>query len=401
MHILPSPVAGDNNTVADLLRQRLGLVIPADRLAACLRRLGYDSSNAASAVLRGEAPDSAVWQALLRELAIGETYFFRDTVRLESAIQTVYTNRIATALEDVPQNFTAWSAGCATGEEAYTLAIMLQTALPPTWKIRVIGTDINAQALANARRGVYGVWSFRSDNALTRAGMIVDSADRWRVPDTTRLLVEFRFLNLADSQAVYPSADLIVCRNVLLYLAPAVRLSVRERLPSAVIPGGMLVIDNVPLINPESILNLANNPEVAETALPDTDPVLGIYEQARALADQGQTSAALECLDSASPLDLACAWLRAQIYMQETSTPSSDVLRAVQRCLYIDPSFVLGYVALGNLYAAQGDKRSARRHWANAVRLTANSAPDEILPLGEGLTAGDLHTVINSHRREK
>ena len=87
--------------------------------------------------------------------------------------------------------------------------------------------------------------------------------------------------------------------------------------------------------------------------------------------------------------------------MQETSTPSSDVLRAVQRCLYIDPSFVLGYVALGNLYAAQGDKRSARRHWANAVRLTANSAPDEILPLGEGLTAGDLHTVINSHRREK
>ena len=393
---LPLPIS-EQNTFADLLRQRLGLVIPADRLAACLRRLGYDSSSVARTALRDESLDSAVWQRLLRELAIGETYFFRSAPQLEAAIQSVYSH--FDLADSRPSTFTAWSAGCATGEEAYTLAILLRAVLPLDWTIRVIGTDINAQALATARRGYYTSWSFRSVDALSRGGLIADGTDRWRVPDALRALVEFRLLNLTDTDAIYPTADLIVCRNVLLYLSPSARNRVRERLPTAVKTGGALVIDDAPLPSAKTAAAMINSvPD--DGSLLDPGPAPSLYERARVLTDDGQIDAALDLLQSGSPLDLACAWLRAQIYMQGTKYPPIEVLRAVQRCLYIDPSFALGYVALGNLYATQGDQRSARRQWANAARIAAESAPEEALPFGEGLTAGDLHSVIGGYKRE-
>lgn len=379
-------------TPADLLRQRLGLVIPADRLLASLRRIGFDSVQGAAASLRGATPESSLWQQLLRELAIGETYFFRQSQPLEAAIRSVCD---AAAQHGGPHTFTAWSAGCATGEEAYTLAMLIRAAVPNGCAVQVIGTDINAEALATAQRAIYSAWSFRTADALTRGGLIADGADRWRVPDATRALVSFRLLNLVDAGADYPRADLVVCRNVLLYLSPSARQLLRERLRAAVNPGGQLLIDEtLPLTEtrPTSRPLPALTPPPLETSS-------GLYDQARVLADDGQSDAALAVLAGASPLNLGCAWLRAQIYMHAGGVPPLEMLRAVQRCLYIDPSFVLGYVTLGNLYAAQGDQHSARRQWANAVRLTAQRETGEALPFGEGLTAGDLHAVIGGQQR--
>ncbi len=376
------------------MRQRCGLTLSNDRLIRPVRRLGYTDIENAATRLRAEPLESAAWQALLRELAIGETYFFRDADKLETAIDAV----VAARAEQGRRSVSVWSAGCATGEEAYTLAVLLQERITdPDWRIQILGTDINSVALRTARRGSYGQWSLRLPGSAIRAGLIQNSSHRWQVPDVLRQRVDFRWLNLADETIQYPAADLVVCRNALMYLDLSVRTRVYERLAAAVMPGGTLVTDDIkhiPSTMPASAELPLNGSENANS-LPQTDQKTtdeSLYEQARAAADAGQIDFALQLLDSAPALDLPCTWLRALIYIQQDRL--SDAIRVVQRCLYLDPDFALGYLTLGNLYAACNDNLSARREWLNAARLTARSAADDLLPLGEGLTAGDVQTAI-------
>jgi tetratricopeptide (TPR) repeat protein len=250
---------------------------------------------------------------------------------------------------------------------------------------------------------MYGQWSLRVPGSAERAGLIQDGSRRWHVPEALRRLVDFRWLNLTDEAAPYPAADLVVCRNVLMYLDPAVRVRVRERLAAAVLSGGALVIDdlafssNAPVMVSETFeANWASSPALVKGHVqrPNTPE---LYEQARVAADAGQFEQALRLLDDAPPLDLACTWLRALIYIQQDRP--SDAIRVIQRCLYLDPTFALGYLTLGNLYAACDDALSARRQWQNAARLTARSAPDDPLPFGEGLTAGDVQSAIGVRAR--
>ncbi|MHB8627657.1 MAG: CheR family methyltransferase [Aggregatilineales bacterium] len=385
-----------STTLSDLIRQRCGLTLSAERLIPPVRRLGYADTDAAAFRLRAEPLDGAAWQALIRELAIGETYFFRDAEKLETAIAAI----VAARTEQGRRSISAWSAGCATGEEVYTLAVLIRECMPDSdWRIQLLGTDLNTGALRTARRGLYGQWSLRLPGSAIRAGLLPNGSQRWHVPDSLRHVVDFRWLNLADETIQYPAADLVVCRNALMYFDPAVRTRVHARLSAAVMPGGALVTDDISLTaNAPSITvqTTSENGGIAESvqqyALVTEPESLSLYDQARASADTGYFDAALQLLDTASPLDLACTWLRALIYMQQDRP--TDAIRVVQRCLYLDPGFALGYLTLGNLYAACNDNLSARRQWLNAARLTAQSAPDDPLPLGEGLTAGDLQTVI-------
>lgn len=376
------------------------MIVSPERLLPPIRRLGYTDLAAATHRLRAEPLESTAWQALIRELSIGETYFFRDAEKLETAITATITARA----EQNRRSIIAWSAGCATGEEAYTLAALVSEHIPdPEWRVHIVGTDINSGALRTAGRGIYGQWSLRLPRSAERAGLTPDSSRRWHVSETLRRLVEFRWLNMTDGATQYPDADLVVCRNVLMYLDPAVRTRVRARLAAAVLPGGALVMDdidiafspNTPTFSPPAML--ATYAPERDSSVPVRHPTQAqdtsaLYEQARAAADVGQFEIALRLLDDAPPLDLACTWLRALIYIQQDR--AADAIRTVQRCLYLEPSFALGFLTLGNLYAACNDALSARRQWLNAARLTARSAPDDPLPFGEGLTAGDVQTAI-------
>lgn len=399
---------------ADLLRQRCGLTLPVDRFAQCLRRLGYEDVESAWEHLRGLPLNSAPWQRLLREFSIGETYFFRGIEPLESALHQIIAQRRAM------RTLTIWSAGCATGEEPYTLAMLVRELLPDaSWQVTILGTDINESALVTARRAVYGAWSMRGQDSRVR-GAFEPWGDRWQVAATVRQMVSFRILNLADEQALYPQADLIVCRNVLMYLEPEVQMRVRGRLSAALNADGVLLLDDARINSAQARYALSTNAFTAVDAgearrrsaskpaavrsLSNAAPGARLegslpgdsswYEQARAAADQHNWPEAHRLLDEAPILDLSCAWLRALIYQQQGEI--GEAIQALRRCLYIDHKFVLGYFTLGNLYLAQGERRLARQQWANASRLIEGIPADDKLPLGEGITAGEVAQAISS-----
>jgi chemotaxis protein methyltransferase CheR len=142
-----------------------------------------------------------------------------------------------------------WCAGCATGEEAYSLAIAVRGMLPDVddWQVSLVATDLNQAFLARADKGVYGEWSFRETDASFKAANFVAEGPRWRIRPEVRKLVRFSELNVAEEG--YPSAangtagvDLIFFRNVLLYFGQELAQKVIGRMRTALVPGGWLVL---------------------------------------------------------------------------------------------------------------------------------------------------------------
>ncbi len=140
-----------------------------------------------------------------------------------------------------------WSAGAATGEEPYSLAMALFEVFrrddPPA---TILATDIDADALEAARRGEYGEPSLGALEPERRARFFLESAEpgRWRIAEAPRRLVEFRESNLAETVAPTGGLlDVVLCRNVLMYLEDSRRQAVLERLASLLEPGGLLILD--------------------------------------------------------------------------------------------------------------------------------------------------------------
>ena len=118
------------------------------------------------------ASDSAVdLETFIAELTIGETYFFRHRAQFEALERTILPDLIARRSQE--RRLRVWSAGCATGEEPYSLAIMLDRLLPDraSWSVMILGTDINRTSLEQAQRGTYRAWSFRGWTRRRRAAI--------------------------------------------------------------------------------------------------------------------------------------------------------------------------------------------------------------------------------------
>jgi chemotaxis protein methyltransferase CheR len=232
--------------LADWIRERTGLVFPPSRLkpaaaamARAAERLG--SADARSMLARLER-DPAALEALLADLTIGETYFFRHPEQLEVIREQVLPD-LARAREGLLR---AWSAGCATGEEPYSLAILLQEAgLGGT--SRVLGTDLSSARLAVARRGRYRSWSLRGVPDTTVERYFAQRDSWYQLAPHVVAAVDFRELNLVDDPYPDPAKgvgkmDLILCRNVLIYLEPSAVERVARKLVDSLTDGGWLFL---------------------------------------------------------------------------------------------------------------------------------------------------------------
>jgi chemotaxis protein methyltransferase CheR len=193
------------------------------------------------------SPSSPLLDHLIRTLTVGETYFFRHQVYFDLLEREIMPRLIAERRER--RQLRLWSAGCATGEEAYSLAIMLARLLPDleSWDVSILGTDLNTAFLARARDGRYSGWSLRGSDEAFVAAYFTPDGGRHKIKSRLARLVRFAPLNLADP--VYPSPangtsqlDLIFCRNVLIYFGPELARQVVARLRSALAPDGWLVV---------------------------------------------------------------------------------------------------------------------------------------------------------------
>jgi chemotaxis protein methyltransferase CheR len=188
-------------------------------------------------------------EILAGHLTIGETYFFREQKSFDVLENRILPDLIASR-RGREQRLRIWSAGCSTGEEPYSLAILLSRLIPDLreWQITILATDINSRSLGKAVQGVYGDWSFRGVPQWVRQKYFTKTPDgKYELPHAIRRMVTFSVLNLAED--TYPSLstntnamDIIFCRNVLMYFESKQQQQVIRSFQRSLLEGGWLVV---------------------------------------------------------------------------------------------------------------------------------------------------------------
>lgn len=195
--------------------------------------------------LLGHLPlDNTLVQNIVRALTVKESYFFRDPSTMESLRTRILPELLAKVRDS--KVLRVWSAGCSTGEELYTIAVLLDEMLPDRhgFTIRLVGTDIDTQAIERARAGVYGAWSLRATMPSDVTRVFDRLAHGYRIKDTFRANTAFEIHNLSDPLALVPSPgefDLIFCRNVSIYFVGEAITGLHTKLRNALAPHGFWV----------------------------------------------------------------------------------------------------------------------------------------------------------------
>lgn len=244
----------------DLVYEHAGLVYDESalmlfdrRLGERLEALGLPNYQAYYKYLRFDAHNQAEMEEAVERLTTKETYFFRQEYQLR-AFQAELLPRLEQA-NTRSRRLLVWSAGCSTGEEAYTLAaLILESERFGGWDVRVIGTDLSRQCVAHARRGVYQASSLRATSAKDKARYFLELEDGFHVADSVKKLCQFGQMNLFDSGRgnLVGRVDAIFCRNVLIYFDVRSRKRVIDNLYQRLCPGGYLMLGHS-----ESLLNLS------------------------------------------------------------------------------------------------------------------------------------------------
>ncbi len=221
--------------ISEQIERKLGLAFPKNRfsdlkyaLNSALPEIGFktDYATFGDAMVNNRLTQNQS-DTLVLYLTIGETYFFREKTSLDVFTHTIIPELIKNR-DQLKREIRIWSAGCCTGEEAYTIAILLTETLPDieTWKITIIGTDINRNFLHKARNGRYTQWSFRDTPESLKKKYFTQIGKEFEVIPEIKKMVSFSYLNLAEEK--YPmtenntfAMDVIFCRNVLMYFSSA------------------------------------------------------------------------------------------------------------------------------------------------------------------------------------
>jgi chemotaxis protein methyltransferase CheR len=244
----------DAQLLAGIARDRIGLKpdLSTPKIEALLHALPADDRSAMCRELIACDPDAAAWRNFVEALLVHETYFFRHPDQLRLLAEVVLPRLLQDRLDAGSRELRVWCAGCASGEEVYTLALLVQAALATTahmWNVTILGTDLSAQSLALARAGVYtlvvGLNSFRDVPRLARhhfAAIFTGAATTWSATAELRRLTRFAQHNLATDPPPLRDVDLVVCRNTLIYFDDAHSRSALSSLEAALRPAGALLL---------------------------------------------------------------------------------------------------------------------------------------------------------------
>ena len=240
----------DHALVRRLLRERSGVVLDPSRdhfvemrLGALATEFGFESLAEVLEALRTEEGWGMLHRLVAEALAISETSWFRDAPFWEELRETLLPDLLARRRG--VRGLELWSAACATGQEPYSLAMLLHDMAGHLagWQVHVLATDFSQGILKRARAGCYSqIEMNRGLPALQLVRHFRKAPDAWELKPEVRALVEFRELNLAASWPVLPPMDLVLMRNVLLYFEPELRRNVLRQLALNMPPDGILVL---------------------------------------------------------------------------------------------------------------------------------------------------------------
>ena len=422
----------------------------ATRIGRRLPKVGLSDCDSYLRLLTDRDKGETELDELIAELTIGETYFFRYREQFEALRDTVFPSLIARNQDT--RRLRVWSAGCATGAEAYSIAILLKRELSERlagWDVNIIGTDINRGFLSRAREGRFDDWAFRSTPDEVKRACFQHAGGLWIIRPEYREWVGFQYHNLVKH--AFPSLvnnlcsfDLILCRNAMIYFSLDIMSRLLAQFHHCLVDGGWLIVGhaepnpllfssfetvNVPgatlyrkspeseapvaaceverraawLENPPAIPNVTFAPLPAAPAqvAPVGDvvsPVPPQLSEVRLLADQGQWENAAS--RSEKLLETEGLNPKAHFYYSlvlEQMGRHSEAEQSLRRALYLDRSFALVHYYLGLVLQKRGDRRGAVRSFENVRTCLRALDPRLTFADADEITAGDLMTLTETH----
>ncbi len=392
-----------------------------------------------------------IFEALIDEITIGESYFFRAPLQFDYLRDHILPSQIEKL--EAGQKIRIWSTACAGGEEPYSIAIVCAQ-LGLLDRVDLLATDISPKALAKAREATFRDWAFRGDALTMVKHFMSRSGEQWVLNDRLKRTVRFQQLNLAAeeySSAIGPSRFAIVfCRNVLIYFKQAMIQHVATRLFESLAPGGWLITAaaDPPLSNWAAFQSIetaqgffyrrpaessvastgpsqvsavlaSQSPLAQATAIPaarassvarqDTRSVESTgssvelptaqnwISKVRRLASSDRSEALEECYRGVQlhPLSVELHYLHAHLYLQAGEVDTA--LREAKRACFLDKSAIMVQFLLGLINFQRGEWQFAERHFVRVVGLCAPYPPESEVPLAPGETMAQVVAAAKSH----
>jgi chemotaxis protein methyltransferase CheR len=442
------------------LIERSGLTYYAERDDDLLRRvtrrlevLGIDTLEAYLALLRRSAEET---DAMIAELTIGETYFFREPEQLDALRTIVLPDLLERNIAS--RRLRVWSAGCSTGAEPYSLAILLarEPALAG-WDVSILGTDINRQSLSRAEEARFGAWELRTTEKDAIDRCFIASDKTWTLRPDLRRGVTFQYHNLV--QHPFPSFaaglfgfDVILCRNVLMYFDRSTAARLIEQFHRTLAERGWLLVGHAetgidippdlrtvltagatlyqkgpldaPAAPPEDSVwaqILGHNaaraaggfgapdlpgpepprpPDRLRPSAPPSVPAAPAVErdegldEVRRLGDQGRLQDALHACDRLlERRGLDVGLHFHRALVLEQLGRTVQAEQALRQTLYLDRRFALAHFHLALLRQRRHDVVGARRSFENAMQILRGLRPEQAVTRGDPLTVADLRAM--------
>jgi chemotaxis protein methyltransferase CheR len=422
-----------------------GLAFYADRderltelIAGRLSALGLPDCSSYASFLADPEQGRAEMDVLIARLTIGETYFFRDEAQF-AAIRSIILPDI---LERNKSSKTVrfWSAGCATGAEPYSLAILLAHDFADRiagWQIGIDATDLNRGYLAQAAEGKFRAWAFRSTSAEVKRECFSKEGLAWTIHPRYKEWISFHHMNLVDSEfpTLWPDGthfDLILCRNVMIYFTPEVNRRLIGQLHNSLGDDGWLVVgaaehglDSYQAFRSSDVANARIYQKLPPPLVPlevapipvaalptpvglpikppvHPDPVVepgqASLDGLRQLADRGDWQRASEygrTLLSRDGLNPQIHFYQALIF--ENLGKAAEAQRWLRQAIYLDRNFALAHYQLGLALERDLQAPAAARSFGNVLKVLASTPDDAMVTAGSGVTAIGLKELARTH----
>jgi len=412
--------------------ERSGMVFGLNRrveaeagIARAMKHAGADDLAAYLTLVRG---DQTALDDLFDALMVGETHFMRDPDQMD-----LVRRELLPALKRCRGGGAAprvWSAGCATGEEAYSLAVLLEEEGLARGAV-VLGTDLSTAALEKARAGSYSDWSMRGVSGQFLQDYFLHAGGRRILVDRIRNMVRFERLNLVGPEDYAVSGacgmDVILCRNVLIYFGHETAGRIAARLYDCLAEGGALLTAGADLrlgehapfevevtraglvyrrpcpappgVVPARPAQAAPPPPARRALPPAAEPDLHreAFERVTRHANAKGAEKAERIAQAAlrrHPLDAPLHYLRASLLL--ALDRDEDAEHEAQRALYLDPSLAVAHFLLGTILRKRGARPGALRAFRNVRDLCAARPSDESVPAGAGERTGALHSAASA-----
>ncbi len=424
----------------------------AELIGRRLSKLGLNDCASYSRRLSDGKEGRDELDALIADLTIGETYFFRDREQFD-AIRDVVIPEILNRKRST-KRLRIWSAGCANGAEPYSLAILLARELGHRldgWDISIFATDINRQSLAEAQAGRFQEWALRSTSAEVKRECFSAEGRVWAIHPEYKEWTAFAHMNLVESQFPSPlhwvsGFDLILCRNVMIYFAPEVIRRLIRQFHESLTDGGWFVAGaaehNMETFScfhtvtatgatvyrkskeafPKTAApKVAKRLELLGKAAPPGLPKRALHagaahdqrfappeikppniDELRRLADRGDWENAVPHCNRL----LAQDGLNPVVYfyhalLLEQLGLGAEAERSLRQAIYLDRNFLLAHYHLGLALAKGKERSTAARCFENVLKLAAGLRDEQAVEDGDGVTVAGLKQMAKMHLQNR